>query len=70
MENIKQYIDNGIPISYIIILKARKLFEFFRWGLSKIGFSKYGLNFKIRTAFKGVQRKKMRVGNNVLFESF
>ena len=29
MGDLKNYIDNGIPISYMIILKMGKLFEFF-----------------------------------------
>ena len=45
MGDLKNYIDNGIPISYMIILKMGKLFEFFHGCLIKIGFFKCGSNF-------------------------
>lgn len=38
MGDLKNYIDNGIPISYMIILKMGKLFKFFHGCLIKLTF--------------------------------
>mgnify|MGYP000497251584 CR=1 FL=1 len=45
MGDLKNYIDNGIPISYMIILKMGKLFEFSWMFNLKLAFFKCGSNF-------------------------
>lgn len=59
MGDLKNYIDNGIPISYMIILKMGKLLEFFHGCLIKIGFFKCGSNFKVGIHSRVLQRKKL-----------
>jgi len=70
MGDLKNYIDNGIPISYMIILKMGKLFEFFHGCLIKIGFFKCGSNFKVGIHSRVLQRKKISAGDNVSIGRF
>lgn len=70
MKNIKGYIENGIPMSYMIILKIRKLFEFFHGWLIKIGLFKCGSNFKVGMHSRIILKKNIYVGNNVSIGRF
>ena len=70
MGDLKNYIDIGIPISYMIILKMGKLFEFFHGCLIKNGFFKCGSNFKVGIHSRVLQRKKISAGDNVSIGRF